>query len=183
MMTRMIQCLGLMVMATSFFQCAENTAKTRSKTPEKTETMTVQHYKVPCQGESIQLCYLVKTQGQADWEYGYDEIQGLEYEWGYVYTLEVSKTTIDNPPQDGSSNAIKLIKVVNKEAVAASTSFELPLIMEGTAMLEKGSGDWTYFKTIPVVVPSDLTTKLDQAQTGVFQHGDKKQTLTLLSVK
>lgn len=183
MMAQMLQCLVLMVMATTFFQCAENAAKTSSKTPEKTETMTIQHYKVPCQGESVQLCYLVKTQGQTDWEYWYDEIQGFDYEWGYVYTLEVNKTTIDNPPQDGSSIAIRLVKVLKKEAVTSSTSFELPLMMEGTAILEKGSGDWTYFQTIPVVVPSDLATKLDQAQTGVFQHGDKKQTLTLLSVK
>ncbi|WP_421794754.1 DUF4377 domain-containing protein [Haliscomenobacter sp.] len=168
-------------MATTFFQCAENAAKTSSKTPEKTETMTVQHYKVPCQGESVQLCYLVKTQGQADWEYWYDEIQGFEYEWGYVYTLEVNKTTIENPPQDGSSIAIKLVKVLKKEAVAGS--FELPLNMEGTVLLENSSGEWTYFQQIPVLVSAALATKLDKAQTGVFQHGDKKQTLTLLSVK
>jgi len=120
MMTRMVQCLVLTVMATTFFHCAENTARTNSKTPEKTETMTVQHYKVPCQGESVQLCYLVKMQGQTDWEYSYDEIQGFEYEWGYVYTLEVNKTTIDNPPQDGSSITIQLVKVLKKEAVTGS---------------------------------------------------------------
>ena len=181
MMTRMVQSLVLMVMATTFFHCAENAAKTSSKRPEKTETMTVQHYKVPCQGEFVQLCYLVKTQGQADWEYCYDVIQGFEYEWGYVYTLEVNKTTIDNPPQDGSSIAIQLVKVLKKEAVTGS--FELPLSMDGVALLEKNSGEWTYFQYIPVVVPEDLATKLDKAQTGVFQHGDKKQSLTLLSVK
>lgn len=177
----MVQCLVLMIVATTFFQCAENAAKTRSKMPEKTETMTIQHYKVPCQGESIQMCYLVKTQGQADWEYSYDEIQGFEYEWGYVYTLKVNKITIDNPPQDGSSIAIRLVKVVKKEAVTGS--FELPLSMEGSVLLEKSSGEWTYFQQIPVLVPEDLATKLDKAQTGVFQHGDKKQSLTLLSVK
>lgn len=181
MMTRMVQCLILMVMATTFFHCAENAAKTSNKTPEKTETMTIQHYKVPCQGESVKLCYLVKTQGQADWEYFYDEIQGFDYEWGYVYTLEVNKTTIDNPPQDGSSIAIQLVKVLKKEAVAGS--FELPLNMDGTVLLENSSGDWTYFQQIPVLVSEALTTKLDKAQTGVFQHGDKKQSLTLLSVK
>ena len=181
MMTRMVQYLVLTVMAATFLHCAENAAKTSSKTPQKNETMTVQHYKVPCQGESVQLCYLVKTQGQNDWEYFYDDIQGFDYEWGHVYTLEVNKTTIENPPQDGSSIAIKLVKVLKKEPVAGS--FELPLNMDGTVLLEKGSGDWTYFQYIPVLVPEDLTTKLDKAQTGVFQHGDKKQTLTLLSVK
>lgn len=181
MMTRMLQSLVLMVVAATFFHCAGNTARTNSKTPEKTETMTVQHYKVPCQGESVQLCYLVKTPGQADWEYCYDEIQGFEYEWGYVYTLEVNKTTIDNPPQDGSSIAIRLVKVLKKEAVAES--FELPLSMDSAVLLEKNSGEWIYFQQIPVFVPEDLATKLDKAQTGVFQHGDKKQSLTLLSVK
>ncbi|MDX2068563.1 MAG: DUF4377 domain-containing protein [Haliscomenobacter sp.] len=177
----MVQYLVLTVMAVTFLHCAENAAKTSNKTPQKNETMTVQHYKVPCQGESVQLCYLVKTQGQTDWEYCYDVIQGFEYEWGYVYTLEVNKTTIDNPPQDGSSIALKLVKVLKKEAV--TERFELPLSMDGVALLEKDSGEWTYFQHIPVLVPEDLATKLDQAQTGVFQHGDKKQSLTLLSVK
>jgi len=55
--------------------------------------------------------------------------------------------------------------------------------MDGAVLLEKSSGEWSYFQQIPVLVPEDLATKLDKAQTGVFQHGDKKQTLTLLSVK
>lgn len=181
MMTRMVQYLVLTVMAATFLHCAENAAKTSSKTPQKNETMTVQHYKVPCQGESVQLCYLVKTQGQNDWEYFYDEIQGFDYEWGHVYTLEVNKTTIDNPPQDGSSIAIKLVKVLKKEAV--TEHFELPLSIDGTPLLDNSTGNWAYFQQIPVLVSEELASKLDQAQTGVFQHGDKKQTLTLLSVK
>lgn len=183
MITRKYSYLAMMAVASLFWQCAENSAKTNSKMPAKTETMTIQHYQVPCQGESIQLCYLVKKQGQEDWEYFYDEIEGLDYEWGYVYSLEVSQTEVKNPPQDGSSLHTKVEKVVKKEAVAADTRFELPLTIDGNPILAQNSGNWSYFQTIPVSVSPELTTAVAKANTGVFRHGDKKQTLTLLSVK
>jgi hypothetical protein len=40
--------------------------------------------------------------------------------------------------------------------------------MEGTVLLEKNSGDWTYLQAIPVLVSDELTTKLDKAQTGLI---------------
>ena len=182
MRTRMYSYLVLMLVATTFWQCAENAAKSNTKMPAKTETMTVQHYKAPCQGESIQLCYLVKKQNQEDWEYFYDEIEGLDYEWGYVYSLEIVQSEVKNPPQDASSIHTKVEKTLKKEPVAAETTFELPLTMDGNPILEQNSGNWTYFQSIPVSVSTDLVTGLAKASTGVFRHGDK-QTLTLLSVK
>ena len=42
------------------------------------------------------------------------EIEGFTYIEGYEYVLKVSKTTIKNPPADGSSISYKLIQVVSK---------------------------------------------------------------------
>lgn len=182
-MQRLILYFGLGLMVLLLMQCAENAAKTRTHSPEKPEAMTIQHYKVPCQGESMQLCYLIKMEGQEDWEYFYDDIEGLDYEWGYVYKLEVSRTQIENPPQDGSTLALKVKKVLKKEAVSSDTSFELPLSLDGSVLLEKQDAGWIYFQSIPVNVSPALADQLSGANTGVFRHGDNQQSLTLLSVK
>lgn len=174
-MIKMAHCLVLALMAGASLGCTGSA---------KTETLTVQHYKVPCQGESTMMCYLVKKQDQADWEYFYDEIQGLDYEWGYVYTLEVSTETITNPPQDGSSIATKVEKVLKKEKVAEGTTFELPLTVEGAPMLTQKGQSWSYFNTIEVVSSASLDSLIKKSSTGVFeQQAGKSNILRLVSVK
>jgi hypothetical protein len=42
------------------------------------------------------------------------QIEGFTYVEGFEYTLKVQKTTIKNPPADGSSISFKLIQVVSK---------------------------------------------------------------------
>lgn len=170
----MYHCLAFIFMVAATFTCSDGAIKT--------EIMTIQHYKVPCQGESTQLCYLVKMQGQEEWEYFYDEIQGLDYEWGYIYTLEVSRKNIDNPPQDASSLLTKVEQVQKKEAVAAGTVFELPLQVDGQRMLDNRTGAWRYFDAITVNVPTEWADLAQKSSIGVFQHGEK-QTLILSSVK
>jgi hypothetical protein len=174
-MIKMAHCLVLALMAGTSMNCTS---------PAKTQTLVVQHYQVPCQGESTMMCYLVKKQDQEDWEYFYDEIQGLDYEWGYVYTLEVSIENITNPPQDGSSIATKVEKVLKKEKVAEGTTFELPLAVEGTPMLTQQGKSWTYFNTIEVVSTPDLDSLIKKSSTGVFeQQAGKSNILRLVSVK
>jgi len=58
--------------------------------------------------------------GSKDWDFFYSEIEGFEYEPGFVYNLEVNKTTIDNPPADGSSIRYELVRVISKITVACS---------------------------------------------------------------
>lgn len=174
-MIKMAHCLVLALMAGTALSCTS---------PAKTETLVVQHYKVPCQGESTMMCYLVKKQGQEDWEYFYDEIQGLDYEWGHVYTLEVSTETIANPPQDGSSIVTKVEKILKKEKVAEGTTFELPLTVEGAPMLTQKGQSWTYFNTIEVVSSPSLDSLIQKSSTGVFaQQTGKSNILRLVSVK
>jgi hypothetical protein len=108
----------------------------------------------------------------------------LFFFWGYVYTLEVSIENIDNPPQDGSSVQTKVKKVLKKEKVAPGTTFELPMVVEGTAMLTQQNQRWMYFHTIEVLVPSTLDSLLSKASTGVFQQNqESSESLRLVSLK
>ena len=177
MMINTAYCLAFVLMVGLSLSCSDTA---------QTEILTIQHYKVPCQGESTMMCYLEKKQGQKDWAYFYDEIQGLDYAWGYVYTLEVSTENFEKPAQDGSSVVTKVQKVLKKEKVAPGTTFELPLMVEGMAMLTRKDQVWTYFNSIEVVIPEALAldSLLRKATIGVFQQDlEQSESLRLLSLK
>jgi hypothetical protein len=78
------------------------------------ETLYIAAHKVPCSGEGITQCLLVRRDPQAEWQYFYDGIEGFVYVEGFTYTLRVAVTEIPNPPADGSSRAYRLLEVVSK---------------------------------------------------------------------
>ena len=70
--------------------------------------------KVDCQGIGHQKCYLIKEKAIEDWRYFYSTIIGFEYEEGFEYELLISEKEVENPPQDSSSIAYTLLKVISK---------------------------------------------------------------------
>ena len=48
-------------------------------------------------------------------EPGIEFIEGFEFSWGYHYKLQVEKTTLEQPPMDGSSVVYKLKKIISKK--------------------------------------------------------------------
>lgn len=81
---------------------------------QKLETITIASQRGDCVGVAPMKCLLIKRQGQTDWEFLYQEIEGLSYEPGYEYVVEVLKQTIENPAADQSSQRYILEKVVSK---------------------------------------------------------------------
>ena len=58
---------------------------------------------------------LIQERGSNHWEcIHFQEIDGFTYEKGYDYELLVEKTTLANPPQDGSNVRYSLIKIIEK---------------------------------------------------------------------
>ncbi|MCE9475758.1 DUF4377 domain-containing protein, partial [Bacteroides fragilis] len=67
------------------------------------------------EGEFPIECMLVKEQGEDEYRpLAFCGIQGFEYEKGYEYDLRVNKTTLANPPADGSIYKYQLVRVVEK---------------------------------------------------------------------
>lgn len=63
-------------------------------------------------------CMLVKEQGENEYRpLAFRGIQGFEYEKGYEYDLRVNKTTLANPPADGSIYKYQLVRVIEKRKV------------------------------------------------------------------
>jgi hypothetical protein len=72
----------------------------------------------PCTGVSEQLCFLVREDVNAEWQYFYDQIQGFEFEPGYTYKLLVHRSRVDNPAADQSALRWRLIRVLEKVPAA-----------------------------------------------------------------
>lgn len=77
-------------------------------------TLFVGPEQVGCQGEAQQLCLLVKWDPAEDWELFYDEIQGFDFEPGFIYELRVRRYRVPDPPAGGSAYRWELLEVVSK---------------------------------------------------------------------
>lgn len=129
----------------------------------------ISHYKVPCTGADVQLCLLVSKDG-GETEYFYDAIEGFEYEWGYEYEISVEQSPVKQPMADASSVSYKLKAIVQKARVAPETEFELPLNMEGLALVESGDTGCSYFGDVAIDPGERTCEALTAAQSAVFRH-------------
>ena len=93
--------------------------------PQNTEKLTIASEQGDCVGVAPMKCLLVKAEGQQDWEFFYNNIEGFNYEPGYEYVIEVKKETIERPAADQSSIKYTLVKEVSK---TQKTSDNLPQI-------------------------------------------------------
>ena len=85
-----------------------------SREPVAIRTVYIGPERVECQGEGPQLCYQYKERPEDDWLLYYSEIDGFEYEEGYVYELLVAESNIANPPAGGSSVQLTQVDVLDK---------------------------------------------------------------------
>ncbi|MGB0866602.1 MAG: DUF4377 domain-containing protein [Granulosicoccaceae bacterium] len=88
---------------------------------ESADTLYVAPEQVDCTGVAPQRCLQVRKPSESEWSYFYDAIHGFEFEPGYYWTLEVRYTHIENPPADGSSIRVDLIRVLEQTPAGEST--------------------------------------------------------------
>ena len=61
-------------------------------------------------------CMLMRTQGANAWQHtGFSTIHGFNYDLGNAYVLKVKRTTLGNPPADGSQYTYELDKEVSRK--------------------------------------------------------------------
>ncbi len=80
----------------------------------------VDSQKVSCYTWVETECLRVRESTSEPWQNFSDEIEGFAWEAGYEYRIRVERTTIANPPADGSSARYRLLQILSKTAVAAS---------------------------------------------------------------
>lgn len=86
--------------------------------PANEKTYWVNSYKVDCVGVAPMKCLLVQrgesvVEGQ--WQNFYSNIEGFEFEPGFIYKLKVKEEKLENVPADASSVKYTLVKVIEKK--------------------------------------------------------------------
>lgn len=83
-----------------------------------TETMIIGAERVPCQGEGKQNCLqFKKDKSDAEWQNLYENIEGFDFEEGYMYNLLVEITQKNEHIPDKSNITYKLLQIISKEKV------------------------------------------------------------------
>lgn len=150
--------------------------------PVKEMDLKISHYKVPCKGDGLQLCYLVSQNG-GEPEYLYEAIEGFDYEWGYNYNIRVEQFEVRQPESDVSAVSYHLIKELSKEKVATGETFQLPLTMDDQALVQTNDGACNYFGEVDVETGTFSCSELFKAQSAVFRYQADKPGLVLVELK
>jgi hypothetical protein len=108
------------ILAIAFYMMACNSDENLNTAVPEGTNLRVNSYTVSCTGEMEASCLLIQEGGAIgsdEWSYFYYEnsIEGFDYSAGFIYNLEVTKTTIPNPIQDGPSVSYKLKRILSKE--------------------------------------------------------------------
>jgi len=129
--------------------------------------------------------------GTDNWSYFYSNIEGFDYEAGFIYMLSVEKQKISNPLQDDSSIKYTLRKVISKEKVDMEIAFEIQL--KSTKISNPPSfvtGDLaSNYKILNEIeidcndLCENLSEKLQTKDevSGVFKHADNNM-ISLISI-
>ncbi len=115
--------VALLFLVLSFIGCKKDNGIVQTR-------MIVDHYQGI--GNLFGPYFILRTQtddkiGTSTWEYSWTNIEGFNYEEGYVYDLIVQTKKIENPPQDGGSYSINLVEIKSKTKVSTDTRFDVPL--------------------------------------------------------
>ena len=78
-------------------------------------TLEVAPNRVPCVGEGVQECLLVREPSDREFRYFYETIEGFTHEPGYRYVLRVERREVRNPPVDASNVAYRLVRMLSRQ--------------------------------------------------------------------
>ena len=82
---------------------------------ENIETLIIGPYTETCQGFIEQQCYLEFNTESQEWEFFYENIQGFDFEPGFIYTLKVRLEDRGTEIQDVGRYAYHLVEVIDKK--------------------------------------------------------------------
>jgi len=105
--------------------------------------MRINHYQNTGIGEGLFLTLMVQEGnniGSDNWFKFYNNIEGFDYQPGYIYDIKVVVEQVDNPPADGSSLKYTLQEIKSTQKVDIETPFEIELKINGQSFITKTSG-------------------------------------------
>lgn len=75
----------------------------------------INHHKVECEGFWIEQCLQVQEEGNDEWQYLYEEIEGFDFVWGHEYELlvEVEQTLAIEGFADQLTTTYRLSQIIS----------------------------------------------------------------------
>lgn len=89
-----------------------------------TETYVLRPYKEPCQREPRDFC-LVADQADQTTRRLYTPIEGLQYKWGWIQTVEVQADRIEDSPGGQQRYRYTLLSLISDVPVPPGTEFDI----------------------------------------------------------
>jgi hypothetical protein len=81
-----------------------------------TKNLIIGAKRVPCQGEGKQECLQMKeNESDTEWQYLYENIEGFEFEEGYLYHIQVQIMETGESIPDKSNKTYKLLQTISKQ--------------------------------------------------------------------
>ncbi|MFC2123457.1 DUF4377 domain-containing protein [Bacteroidota bacterium] len=153
------------------------------------ETIRINHYRQSCGGVGAHLCYLAQKEnkiGSFEWTY-FSGVRGFNYEWGYVYDIEIKRKKMSDNIADAGEYSYKLIEVLDKQRAGPDEEFEIYLFLGPEPCVYGDTVEgFTLFDEMDIDCGDlciDLSNMLDTAKllTGVFKHKDE-ETIELMKL-
>lgn len=106
-------------LVTALFILLLGSCKTISTSTAEELEIWVNSFKVKCSDVGTTHCLLIQKGDKIEeksWEHLYDDIQGFQYETGYIYKLRVRRNELENVAANGSKFIYKLVEVLKKKS-------------------------------------------------------------------
>jgi hypothetical protein len=114
---------------------------------ENTINLRINHYQNTGIGITETLTFMVQQEDElfsGNWFKFYNEIDGFEYEPGFVYNLSVDIVEVQNPGNDESSLRYILNEVISKKKVDNDVIFEIDLKINGQNFVTSSTENSNY---------------------------------------
>lgn len=114
---------------------------------ESTINLRINHYQNTGIGIAETLTYMAQQDTElfsGNWLKFYNDIEGFEYEPGFVYNLSVDIVEVQNPGIDESSLRYILNEIISKKEVDEDVLFEIDLKINGQNFVSSSTENSTY---------------------------------------
>lgn len=90
--------------------------------------LTIASEQVDCTGVGPQKCFLIKKEGETDWNFWYSGIREFNYEPGFEYVIEVKVEKVENVPADASSIIYTFVQEISKTQKQSENMPNIPSV-------------------------------------------------------
>lgn len=124
---------AFLCLAVSLAACKKDNS---SQSDGNVSYLYLDHFKTECSSFALEMCLRAKTTENGSWEFFYDRIEGLDYEWGNTYKIKVKIIDIANPPEDSSSKRYQLLTVLQQLPESDQTLFDVS-VSRASGLIER----------------------------------------------